>query len=238
MTDGGPLSNWRSQEWEGLASVSLKRNMPLVPAASIAGRALVTVIAIMTFLAALAAGSGVLVGEASRGWLDSVSREMTVQIKPVAGRDIEADVRRAEEAARAAPGVVKTRIFNKAQSAHLLEPWLGAGLDLGELPIPRLIVLELGPGRFDPAALRRALAERLPNAMLDDHRLWMERLAAVECPAITARRSGRAAAGDAVLHDGRQGLDAYQPGRRFPRSEPVLRGAVRHRPGQVVPGLR
>ncbi len=169
----------RPQEWEGLAAVSLKRNMPLVPAESIAGRALVTVIAIMTFLAALAAGSGVLVGEASRGWMDSVSREMTIQVKPVTGRDIEADVRRAEEIARAAPGVVTTRIFNKAQSAHLLEPWLGAGLDLGELPIPRLIVLELGPGRFDPAALRRTLAERAPNALLDDHRLWMERLAAM-----------------------------------------------------------
>ena len=104
---------------------------------------------------------------------------MTIQVKPVAGRDIEADVRRAEEIARAAPGVETTRVFNKAQSAHLLEPWLGAGLDLGELPIPRLIVLELGSGRFDPAALRRTLAERAPNALLDDHRLWMERLAAM-----------------------------------------------------------
>ena len=179
MTDSGPFRIRRAQEWDGLAAVSLKRNMPLVPAESIAGRALVTVIAIMTFLAALAAGSGVLVSEASRGWMDNVSREMTIQIKPVAGRDVEADLRRAEEIARAAPGVEKTRIFNKAQSAHLLEPWLGAGLDLGELPIPRLIVLELGPGRFDPATLRKALAERLPNAVLDDHRLWMERLAAM-----------------------------------------------------------
>ena len=187
MTDRGPPRVQRGpfrppvrpQEWEGLAALSLKRNMPLVPAESIAGRALVTVIAIMTFLAALAAGSGVLVGEASRGWMDSVSKEMTIQVKPVTGRDIEADVRRAEEIARAAPGVVTTRIFNKAQSAHLLEPWLGVGLDLGELPIPRLIVLELGAGRFDPAALRRTLAERAPNALLDDHRLWMERLAAM-----------------------------------------------------------
>ena len=168
-----------SPQWDAFAGMSLKRNKPLVPAESIAGRALVTVIAIMTFLASLAAGSGVLVGQASRDWTQNVSREMTIQVKPVAGRDIEADVRGAAELARATPGVVNVRVFDKGQSEHLLEPWLGTGLDLGALPIPRLIVLELGPARIDSAKLRQALSQRTPNAMLDDHRLWLERLAAM-----------------------------------------------------------
>ena len=159
--------------------MSLKRNKPLVPAESIAGRALITVIAIMTFLASLAAGSGLLVGQASRDWTQSVSREMTIQVKPVAGRDVEADVRRAVDLARKAQGVSGVRVFDKAQSEHLLEPWLGTGLDLGALPIPRLIVLELGVERFDSSGLRKALAEGVPNALLDDHRLWLERLAAM-----------------------------------------------------------
>jgi len=159
--------------------LSLKRNKPLVPAESIAGRALITVIAIMTFLASLAAGSGLLVGQASRDWTQSVSREMTIQVKPVAGRDVEADVRRAVDLARKAQGVSGVRVFDKAQSEHLLEPWLGTGLDLGALPIPRLIVLELGVERFDSSGLRKALAEGVPNALLDDHRLWLERLAAM-----------------------------------------------------------
>jgi len=168
-----------SPQWNAFAGMSLKRNKPLVPAQSIAGRALVTVIAIMTFLASLAAGSGLLVAQASRDWTQTVSREMTIQVKPVAGRDIEADVRQAAELARSAPGVANVRIFDKRQSEHLLEPWLGAGLDLGALPIPRLIVVELGAARMDTALLRKALAERAPNAMLDDHRLWLERLAAM-----------------------------------------------------------
>ena len=179
MIDAAPFRDMRAPQREGPPVASLRRNMPLVPAESIAGRALITVIAIMTFLASLAAGSGVLVGQASRGWTQSVSREMTIQVKPVAGHDIEADVRRAADLARGLPGVAGLRIFDKAQSEHLLEPWLGAGLDLGSLPIPRLIVLELGPERFDPAPLRQILAERAPNALLDDHRLWMERLAAM-----------------------------------------------------------
>ncbi len=159
--------------------MSLKRNKPLVPAESIAGRALVTVIAIMTFLASLAAGSGILVSQASRDWTQNVSREMTIQVKPVAGRDIEADVRQAADLARATSGVANVKIFDKGQSEHLLEPWLGTGLDLGALPIPRLIVLELGAARLDTGPLRKALAERAPNALLDDHRLWLERLAAM-----------------------------------------------------------
>jgi cell division transport system permease protein len=179
MTDRGPPRPRPSPELDAIPGVSLKRNMPLVPASSIAGRALITVIAIMTFLASLAAGAGILVGEASRDWTQNVAREMTIQVKPVAGRDIEADVRRAADLARATPGVAQVRIFDKAQSEHLLEPWLGTGLDLGALPIPRLIVLELGQGRFDSTNLRKTLGERAPNALLDDHRLWLERLAAM-----------------------------------------------------------
>ena len=45
------------------ADSQLKRDMPLVPADSIAGRALVVVIAIMTFLACLTAGGALLIAE-------------------------------------------------------------------------------------------------------------------------------------------------------------------------------
>src|SRR5690348_13666549 len=50
----------------GAEAEVLRREMPLVPAASIAGRALVTVIAIMTFLASLSAGTAILITQASR----------------------------------------------------------------------------------------------------------------------------------------------------------------------------
>ena len=65
---------------------ALKRDMPLVPASSIAGRALVVVIAIMTFLACLTAGGAILVAGASQDWRGEVSREVTIQVKPSAGR--------------------------------------------------------------------------------------------------------------------------------------------------------
>jgi cell division transport system permease protein len=78
----------------------------------------------------------------------------------------------------AADGVRDVRVYTKAESEALLAPWLGQGLDFAELPAPRMIVVKLDEGRrADLEALRRALAESVPSAALDDHRLWVERLA-------------------------------------------------------------
>jgi cell division transport system permease protein len=156
---------------------ALRRDMPLVPASSIAGRALVTVIAIMTFLACLTAGGAILVAGASQDWRGEVSREVTIQIKPTPGQDIDAAVAKAVETARSAQGVADVRALSKQESEQLLEPWLGNGLDLTELPIPRLIVVRMDDLKApDIAGLREALAARAPGANLDDHRLWLARL--------------------------------------------------------------
>jgi cell division transport system permease protein len=159
------------------ADSALKRDMPLVPADSIAGRALVIVIAIMTFLACLTAGGAILVANAAQGWRGDVSSDVTIQIKPAAGRDLDAEVAKAVEAASGSPGVAEAHAYTKQESERLLEPWLGGGLDLGQLPIPRLIVVQMKSRDIaDLSALREALAGKAPSASLDDHRLWLSRL--------------------------------------------------------------
>ena len=81
------------------------------------------------------------------------------------------------EAVRAQPGILEVRPFSKAESARLLEPWLGTGLSLDDLPVPRVIVLRVAPGSTpDLAALRRSVAQAAPSATLDDHRAWIERM--------------------------------------------------------------
>ncbi len=155
-----------------------KGEVALVPKASIAGRALVTVVAIMTFLASLAAGAAILISDTSRGWQDTVAREMTIQIRPTPGRDLDADAQKAAELARGMAGITSVRAYTKEQSEELLQPWLGSGLDLSELPVPRLIVVGLDQEqRLDINVLRKRLAEAIPGTSVDDHRLWLERLA-------------------------------------------------------------
>ena len=73
----------------------LRKNLPLVPAESIASRALVTVIAIMAFLAAFVAGIGALIQSAASDWTDNIAHEMTIQVRPTANRDIEQEVAKA-----------------------------------------------------------------------------------------------------------------------------------------------
>lgn len=160
---------------------SFKTNAPLIPRDSVAGRALVVVIAIMTFLACLTAGAALLVAHASQAWRSDVLREATIQVKPGAGDDIERLVAKAVAVASRSPEVESARAYSKAESEKLLEPWLGAGLDLSQLPVPRIIVLRLRGQRPDDdlASFRSALASAVPQAVLDDHRIWATRLGAM-----------------------------------------------------------
>jgi len=158
---------------------------PIVPRSTIAGRALVAVVAIMTFLASLTTGAVMLIRAAAIDWQSEVAREVTIQVRPASGRDIEADVARAVAVARGFPGVADVRPYSKEESTRLLEPWLGTGLALDDLPVPRIIVVRLAPGAApDLAQLRAMLAEQVPGAGLDDHRGFVERMRAMASAAV------------------------------------------------------
>jgi cell division transport system permease protein len=154
------------------------RNLsPIVPRASIAGRALVAVVAIMTFLASITTGTVLLVSASAAEWQSEIASEITVQVRPSAGRDLDRDTAAAAQAMRAQTGIVEVRPFTKQQAASLLEPWLGSGLSLDELPVPRVIVARVQPGTaLDLDALRSHVSQAAPSASVDDHRAWIERM--------------------------------------------------------------
>jgi cell division transport system permease protein len=154
------------------------RNMsPIVPRASIHGRALVAVVAIMTFLASMTTGAVLLVSASAAEWQSDVAREITVQVRPQPGRDIDRDGAAVGEALRAQPGIIEVRTFSKEESGKLLEPWLGSGLSMDDLPVPRMIIARVQPGtQLDLAALRSRIAQVTPGASVDDHRAWIERM--------------------------------------------------------------
>jgi cell division transport system permease protein len=157
----------------------------LVPRNSISGRALVAVVAIMTFLASLTTGGVILVSQAASAWQADVAREVTVQLVPAAGRDIDADVARAASIVKNFPGIADVRPYSKEESEKLLEPWLGAGLSLDELPVPRLIVVRIASGAApDLPQLRTMLKSQVPAAVLDDHRGFIERMRTMSGTAI------------------------------------------------------
>src|SRR5665213_2783071 len=125
-----------------------RRPNQLVPENTVAGNALTVVIAIMSFLACLTLGAVTLVRDASRDWQLDIQREVTIQVKPVDGVDLDTEAAKAASIARQTPGVAGVEVLDAKENAQLLEPWLGSDIDLSDLPIPRLIAVRL----VDPKA--------------------------------------------------------------------------------------
>src|SRR5271156_4251756 len=164
------------------------RNLsPIVPRASIAGRALVAVVAIMTFLASITTGTVLLISASAAEWQSEVASEITIQVRPAPGRDIERDTAAVTEAMRAQSGIIEIRPFTKDESAKLLEPWLGSGLSLDDLPVPRMIVARVLPGAaIDLATLRSRVSKAAPTASVDDHRAWIDRMRSMTSATVLA----------------------------------------------------
>jgi cell division transport system permease protein len=158
---------------------------PLVPRHSISGRALIAVVAIMTFLASLTTSAVMLIAASASEWESDVAREVTIQVIPTPGLDVDATVNKAAVLARNFPGIGDVRAYTEEESGKLLEPWLGQGLTLDALPVPRLIVVKIGAGAApDISQLRRELSLQVPGATLDDHRGWIERMRAMAGTAV------------------------------------------------------
>ena len=139
------------------------------------------VIAVMAFLAALALGASLVADRAAQGWRAGLSGRLTVQILPPehgrAEPALSNETNEALSTLRQTNGVAATRALSQAETEKLVEPWLGAGNVVADLPLPRIIDVTLIPGaKVDLAALTRRLTRAAPDSVLDDHSRWIGRL--------------------------------------------------------------
>lgn len=160
---------------EGI-KLSFSRPNPIVPEQSVAGRTLMLLIGIMTFLSCVTFGGVLLVQKSAMGWSAEVGRELTIQIRPLDGEVIDSNLRLAVSLSEAVPGVARARVLTIAESEALLEPWLGPGLDLSDLSVPRLVIVQLAdPNAADIARLESEIAA-IPGATLETHAAWRVQL--------------------------------------------------------------
>lgn len=153
---------------------------PIVPAGSVTGRSLTLVITIMCFLACLTVGAVYLIRQSANAWLRDIASEVTVQVQAKDGTDAEKTVQEVAAFLNAHEGISKVTVMSAADSAALLEPWLGQIDDLNALPLPRLIALELDrSGNPDIEAVRAGLSGRFQGVTLDDHRRWQQQIATI-----------------------------------------------------------
>ncbi|WP_208976234.1 cell division protein FtsX [Polycladidibacter stylochi] len=163
----------RGQRGEGQPS-------PIVPSQAIAGRALMLVVAIMSFLACLTVGFVSIVNDAANDWTSDLVREVTIQIRPADGVNMIQEIDRTLALVQEFPGVGGARALSDKETRDLLQPWLGAGLELDDLPVPRLILVEVAdPLKLDLQELKKTVEHDIKASSVDDHRLWTRQLSAM-----------------------------------------------------------
>jgi cell division transport system permease protein len=131
-------------------AAKLRPSAAIVPPQSVAGRALTLVVAIMSFLACLTVGAVSIVWDAADAWQNDLVREITIQIRPTEGVDMLREIDKAVALAQEFSGIDKRCVRSPIPKQRLsLEPWLGDGLQLDGLPVPRLIQITIA----DPSLL-------------------------------------------------------------------------------------
>lgn len=155
-------------------------NAPIVPAGSVTGRSLTLVIAIMCFLACLTAGAVYMINQSADAWLKDLASEVTVQVSPRDGVDIDKTLGEVSAMLGQTPGVSGVRVLDLADSTALLEPWLGKSDALKALPVPRLVAVSIDRDNSpDLAVVGKSLADKFEGVSLDDHRQWQRQIRTV-----------------------------------------------------------
>ncbi len=156
----------------------LSGSTQIVPQSSVSGRALTAVISIMSFLACLTAGVVYMVNQSADAWYNDIASEVTVQVTPGEGLDMDKQVALVTSILQRQVGISQVRPLSLAESSALLEPWLGANNSLLGLPIPRLIAIEIDRNQPpDLSRVRQNLAARFQDkVLLDDHRHWQSQI--------------------------------------------------------------
>jgi len=153
---------------------------PIVPQGQTRTAALGLVIAIMSFLASLALGGVGLIAEAAQDWRGQIAREATIQISPVAGGDIEQTLVKARDLVASFDGIADAYILDIDATQELLEPWLGSAFTLEDMTLPRLIIVRFSDEVMpDLDLIRTKIEQDIEGASLDDHHLWLGRLASM-----------------------------------------------------------
>jgi len=182
------LAGGATARGDGLANKRRVKSATLMPEAGAAGAPLTALIAVMSFLATLALAAFIMIAIAASNWTTQMQTSLTVQIKGADAEEIAAGVEAAMGVLQSTDGVIELNVVSAEEAAKMLEPWLGKNNVGDYLNIPALIEVQASEGlRADLSLLRTRLAAAAPQAVIDDHRAWNNRLA-------NAARSGQALA--------------------------------------------
>lgn len=138
------------------------------------------IVALMVYLAILALAGSLVLQRGMRHWGEGLTGTLTVQVPQPDQPNTALQITRVEkiiQVLKALPDVEQARVIPESEIAALLQPWLGSGGLVRDLPLPTLIDVKLKTGRLtDPDQARRLLVAAIPGTLLDDHDEWRQKL--------------------------------------------------------------
>jgi cell division transport system permease protein len=138
------------------------------------------IIGVMVYLAVLIFAGALLLAETASNWDTELSAGFTVQIPPgdaEQAKDLDAKVEAAAKILRETGGVDSVTVVPPDVTALALEPWLGASVQMSDLPIPRVIEVLVAEGaEVDPAELISKLEVGTPGVVIDNHDFWRDQV--------------------------------------------------------------
>lgn len=173
-------------EWEVTMAdnynISRKHELPLE--ADNSGVFLRVMISIAVFIFAITLAGVLSINSMLQNWNKSILGSFTVQIMPINDSN-QAKVMTetiknqnlAIEFLQQHEAVESASPLSDEQLEQLIQPWLGDGIEIKKLPIPRLIDVKIKKGaEVDYNQLAADLANISPYASLDNHKLWLNKL--------------------------------------------------------------
>lgn len=156
------------------------RQVRFLPSENVHGRLLPWVVAVMVFLAGLALLVAVGLQATAHAWHEGLARTLTVQVVNPDAEMREQETAAAMDVLTGVPGIASVRRESNEEVASLLEPWLGKGNVVADLPVPAVIDVKLADGaEVDVKALQQNLAQAAPSARVDAHEQWLSDLLVV-----------------------------------------------------------
>jgi cell division transport system permease protein len=138
------------------------------------------IIGVMAYLAALAFAAALMLSNVASEWSQGLEGSLTVQVPIAEGDNAVVTDARIVSAVRVllkTEGVDSARPIPLAEIVEMLEPWLGTGAGTSELPLPRVIDVQLRRGaNVDLDELSRKLETAVPGISLESHKQWRNTL--------------------------------------------------------------
>lgn len=145
---------------------------------------MITLVALMSFLAILAFTGSFALGSMTARWSSGLENKMTIEI-PVETKDgnllsqetVKQETLKVYKALENDPLIKTIRILDDGDIGKLIEPWIGDTLTLGEIPLPGLLAVEIkNSDAQSMEKLKKNMKTASQHALLENHHEWLRDL--------------------------------------------------------------